>query len=181
VTSVQVVTLGGSVITQTVTTSLPTMGQDKVTPKSKTGSTIGIAIGAAVGAVLAVLAAVFGCLWYRRRQDPMLDSSSSTLFPRRNISVLSKTGLLGTRTSTQALDTYESTSPTSERRNSRPLVFDQRLNPSAFMTHDDGSRTSVLTMQDERDYTRTLNVCHGLFARKCLANPMQIRNPDPVD
>jgi cell wall integrity and stress response component len=157
---VQVVTLGGSVITQTVTTSVPTVSQDKLTPKSKTGSTIGIAIGAAIAAVAAILAIVFGCLWYRRRHDPTDNNNNNgTLFPRRNTSVLSKTGLLGTRMSTHATDPYESTSPTSERRNSRPLVFDQRLNPNAFMTHDDGSRTSVVTMQDERDYTRTLNVC----------------------
>jgi len=46
------------------------------------------------------------------------------------------------------------------RRNSRPLVYDQRLNPAALMQNWEmnGSRTSVNTMQDQRDYSRPLNV-----------------------
>jgi hypothetical protein len=45
---------------------------------------------------------------------------------------------------------------TSSRRNSRPLVYDQRLNPSAlFANHDNGSRIS---MQDQQDYSRPLGV-----------------------
>lgn len=56
------------------------------------------------------------------------------------------------------VDSSDNTSPMAERRTSRPAVSDQRLNPNAFMQHDDGSRTSVNTMQDNRDYTRTLNV-----------------------
>lgn len=45
----------------------------------------------------------------------------------------------------------------SQRRHSRPLVYDQRLNPSAlFMNADaNGSRVS---MQDHQDYTRPLNL-----------------------
>jgi hypothetical protein len=49
----------------------------------------------------------------------------------------------------------------SSRRNSRPLVYDQRLNPSAlFANHDNGSRIS---MQDQQDYSR----------------PLGVMNPDP--
>lgn len=53
------------------------------------------------------------------------------------------------------------------RRGSRPMVFDQRLNPVAIMQHWDlnGSRASVGTMQDQRDYSR----------------PLGVTNPDPVD
>ena len=47
------------------------------------------------------------------------------------------------------------------RRSSQPLVYDQRLNPSAlFGAHDNGSRVS---MQDNADYSR----------------PLGIANPDP--
>lgn len=54
-----------------------------------------------------------------------------------------------------------------DRRNSRPLVYDQRLNPAALMQNwqHNGSRASVGTMQDQRDYSR----------------PLGVTNPDPVD
>jgi len=46
----------------------------------------------------------------------------------------------------------------SERRASRPFVYDQRLNPSAlFANHDNGSRVS---MQDQQDYSRPLGVAN---------------------
>lgn len=53
------------------------------------------------------------------------------------------------------------------RRDSRPLVFDQRLNPAAIMSswEANGSRTSIGTMHDQRDYSR----------------PLGVMNPDPVD
>lgn len=53
------------------------------------------------------------------------------------------------------------------RRDSRPLVYDQRLNPAALMHHweNNNSRASIGTMHDQRDYSRPLNVT----------------NPDPVD
>lgn len=93
----------------------------------------------------------------------------------RNTSVLSKTGLLGSaekgylppvHTASHRSNTgmdIDGFTPISERRHSRPLFYDQRLNPSALMDNDNNSRASIVTMQDNRDYTRTLNV----------------RNPDP--
>lgn len=53
------------------------------------------------------------------------------------------------------------------RRNSRPLMFDQRLNPVAIMSNweANGSRASIGTMQDQRDYSR----------------PLGVTNPDPLD
>lgn len=49
----------------------------------------------------------------------------------------------------------------SERRSSRPLVYDQRLNPSAlFANFDNGSRVS---MQDGADYSRPLGVANPDF------------------
>lgn len=54
------------------------------------------------------------------------------------------------------------TSGRDSRRNSRPLVYDQRLNPAALMQNWElnGSRTSVNTMQDQRDYSRPLNIAN---------------------
>ena len=55
---------------------------------------------------------------------------------------------------------YEQPGSQSSRRNSRPLVYDQRLNPHALMQHYDlnGSHTSIGTMQDQHDYSRPLGV-----------------------
>ncbi|KAK5127887.1 hypothetical protein LTR85_005004 [Meristemomyces frigidus] len=50
----------------------------------------------------------------------------------------------------------------SERRHSRPLVYDQRLNPSALFMNADGNGSRV-SMQDQQDYSR----------------PLGIMNPDP--
>lgn len=50
------------------------------------------------------------------------------------------------------------TSANLERRDSRPLFVDQRLNPNALMVHSDASRTSVATLQDNADYSRPLEV-----------------------
>jgi cell wall integrity and stress response component len=103
----------------------------------------------------------------------------------RNTSVLSKTGLLSSVGTAADMEKFhddsatghkyhgsESTapipnSPDGDRRNSRPLVYDQRLNPAALMEHweRNGSRASIGTMQDQRDYSR----------------PLGVTNPDPLD
>jgi len=94
---------------------------------------------------------------------------------QRNTSVHSKAGLLGeksgypptiqTRFSTHDLgiSSHEGSgtspvSPMSERRMSKPLVYDQRLNPNALMANDNGSHTSLRTLDDHRDYGRMLKV-----------------------
>ncbi|KKY23359.1 putative wsc4-like protein [Diplodia seriata] len=65
----------------------------------------------------------------------------------------------------QSSDPSDAMTPNSERRNSRPLFYDQRLNPQPFMNLDNGSHGSIVSIEDNRDYTRTLNV----------------RNPDPPE
>lgn len=166
------------------------------------GAIAGIVIG--VVAALAILA-LGAFLLYRRRRQQEQEAAvaaaaagvSEKLPPKRNTSVLSKSGLLGggaildhndntnpfdepanAGTASQrhsmlfgagALGTegvspvspLETTNSGDSRRNSKPMVYDQRLNPSAlFASHDNGSRVS---MQDGADYSRTLGV----------------RNPDP--
>lgn len=48
------------------------------------------------------------------------------------------------------------------RRHSRPLVYDQRLNPNAIFANAEarGSRVSIGTMQDNNDYSRPLGVAN---------------------
>lgn len=142
------------------------------------GAIAGIVVGSVVG--IALIGAVVFVLLSRHKRNKGTDDSeapATALPPRRNTSTLSKTGLLKTekdpfpppvvtttnRSSSHGLDTTDSISPISERRNSRPLVYDQRLNPTALMDLDNGSHASIITIEDNRDYTRTLNV----------------RNPDP--
>ena len=107
--------------------------------------------------------------------------------PGRQASVLSRTGLLSSdpaHATTERPDLYVNTSQgqmsrrpsvgasvmmgesapqsastaTAERRNSRLIYVDQRLNPNALMLGDNGSQTSLGTIQDNRDYTRPLGV-----------------------
>jgi cell wall integrity and stress response component len=150
-------------------------------PRLSNGAVIATAVASVIAGIV-LIAGILICLfcWRRRKRDQPFEHNTPNAYPQRNPSVLSKAGLLGARASLHGVDSYDTTSPVSERRNSRPVVFDQRLNPNAFMQHDDGSRTSVVTMQDNRDYTRTLNVSvirhHLLFLTDLL---IQIRNPDP--
>jgi hypothetical protein len=136
-------------------------------------------IAAAVIAAFFGLAFIAGALflcWRRRnrREDGEIKGASSRDM-QRNISVHSKAGLLdktyvptiNTRISTHGLDMNSSdgttpVSPMSERRKSQPLMYDQRLNPNALMVNDNGSHTSLRTLDDHRDYGRMLKVRHSL-------------------
>lgn len=53
------------------------------------------------------------------------------------------------------------------RRHSKPLVYDQRLNPSALFANADanGSRVSI---QDQHDYSRPLGVINPDFRASTL-------------
>jgi cell wall integrity and stress response component len=157
-------TVSGNVITATVTV-VPTglsSGTDKGTKaKMSSGSVVAIVVAVVVSVVVLLSAVIIGWCCYRRKRRPAYPGGSGDGFPERTTSVLSRAGLLGKRGSGNLVDAYsKDTSPTStsEKRSSLPLVIDQRLNPNALMVHDDGSRVSFVSMQDNRDYTRTLNV-----------------------
>ena len=45
----------------------------------------------------------------------------------------------------------------SSRRHSKPLVYDQRLNPSALFANPEAN-TSRVSMQDQQDYSRPLGI-----------------------
>ncbi|KAL0263217.1 hypothetical protein SLS55_002195 [Diplodia seriata] len=123
---------------------------------------------------------VFFLMRMRRKQEQTAqdtENGSAGVTPQRNVSTLSRTGLLRSgekdytatlppiNTARQSSDPSDAMTPNSERRNSRPLFYDQRLNPQPFMNLDNGSHGSIVSIEDNRDYTRTLNV----------------RNPDPPE
>jgi cell wall integrity and stress response component len=182
------------------------------------GAIAGIVI--AVLAFLALLAAVIFLLW-RRRQHNTTDpnnphgypemASAANPRPRRNVSVLSKVGLLARSNHDPVPDDEaepssagpthsarhsaffaagaaggsDGVSPSSplgpqsqhsaslyqmdSRRHSKPLVYDQRLNPSALFANADANGSRV-SMADNTDYSRPLDFGTGRLA---------IRNPDP--
>ncbi|KAF2085246.1 hypothetical protein K490DRAFT_75293 [Saccharata proteae CBS 121410] len=175
VTQVTLITVSGSIVTQTVTTT-PNIGEGAnsgvTSKKSVSGGAIaGAVIGGIAGAGL-IGALIFWLLLRHRRQKEQTVENGSEHggTPQRNVSTLSRTGLLRgaaekdyfptlppltTRNSAHLAD---SVSPGSERRNSIPLFHDQRLNPTPFMDLPNGSHSSIITIEDNRDYTRTLNV-----------------------
>jgi len=95
-------------------------------------------------------------------EDQEAHASNSNF--HRNASVLSKMGLLEkqpppTATSStlrnSTIEPFENMTPTmSERRQSGPVFIDQRLNPSLMFAHENGSRASMMTIEDNQDYGR---------------------------
>ncbi|KAK3656544.1 hypothetical protein LTR56_002891 [Elasticomyces elasticus] len=210
VTSVRVITVSGAAVTQTVTSTPLSVPDDNANAlplqrkRMSGGAIAGIAIGALVG--LAALLFGFFLLWRRRRENDDNETPPAVVgrgpkSPRRNISVLSRTGLLSRGQPTSMVETnpYDEglhvhtgqnsvrhsmlfgatavgaeggVSPVSPlgsthdndstKRYSRPMVYDQRLNPSALFANGEASRSRV-SMQDQQDYSR----------------PLGIANPDP--
>ncbi|PVI06322.1 hypothetical protein DM02DRAFT_649833 [Periconia macrospinosa] len=178
-TSVRTISMSNSVVTETIVTTPSSTPIDTSTEKSSsnTGAIVGGVVGGVVG-LAALTGGIFFALWRRRRQHRTEQDDDGQSGMQRNVSTMSKSGLLRTekpaayppaiatnfpRRQSRNLD-QESISPISgsDRRNSRPMV-DQRLNPSAIFVLDNSSRGSLGSMDDSRDYHRPLNV----------------RNPDP--
>ncbi|KAF2638550.1 hypothetical protein P280DRAFT_519998 [Massarina eburnea CBS 473.64] len=172
-TSTRIVTQSGMVMTQTVITT-PTAQplQENRKSSSNTGAIVGGAVGGVVG-LAAVAGMIVFLLFRRRRQRDEYEDESGV---HRNVSTLSRSGLIRSEKlpaypspiatnirQSRTLD-QESISPISSSRGrmSRHMT-DQRLNPSTVMYFDNPSSGSVGTIDDSRDYNRTLNV----------------RNPDP--
>jgi cell wall integrity and stress response component len=181
------VTEGGAIVTRTVIytpSQSPSASSIAVeTGKSEGGSNVGAIAGGVAGGVVGLLAIAGGLiffLWRRRKQQrEALENSNGggSGGITRNTSTMSKAGLLGgatemehqypariatnysTRNSRYGGD-QDSTSPTSNRRNSQPLMIDSRLNPNAVMTFAGAnlSRDSIASLDDSRDYGRQLNV-----------------------
>ena len=192
VTSAEAITVGGSVVTNYITTTpsvvpkaSPANEMPQQTSKGlSSGAVAGITVAGVLGAGLIIAALIFLLCWRRRKSAPQDNEGR----PKRNTSVLSRVGLLRNsnnseeRPSGRAEPTLPqirttglppSDGPSSaltmgssqmgeNRRFSRPLFSDNRLNPNALMTQTNLSRTSVSTLQDNQDYSR----------------PLEVRNPD---
>ena len=190
-------TVSGARITQTVTSTPfvnPGMDeQDQQMSRSgiSRGAIAGIVIGALLGLAAVLLAALL--IWRRKRrqdaEEAAAESGSGARPMKRNVSVLSKTGLIsrGTRPVSMAENNYdegyssvrhsmlfggagaaaEPSSPlggsqdnaSSTRRHSRPMVYDQRLNPSALFANAEANGSRV-SMQDTQDYSRPLGIAN---------------------
>lgn len=168
---------GGVVVTQTVVftpTSSPALTENKK-DSSNVGAIVGGVVGG-VGGLAAVVGGVIFFLWRRRRQQRQEEEEARQSGVQRNTSTMSKAGLLRSEKSqvpqyppqihtnitrnSRIMQDSDSISPisASDKRSSRPYIFDQRLNPSAIMTFENTSRGSFASMDDSRDYGRTLNV-----------------------
>lgn len=189
VTNTQVVTISGAVVTQTVTSTpkpAATSGSVQEIPTAKSSNNTAAIVGGVVGGLagLLLIAALLFFLWRRHDNERMSNARKLD----RNASVLSKAGLLAAGRNKDPEKSMEETNYGSQRHsamyneasgspisapgatydrsgslarsNSRPLVYDQRLNPAALMENwqMNGSRSSVNTMQDQRDYSRPLGI-----------------------
>lgn len=167
-------------ITSTPSETAAASGSTAEFHQESSGLSSGAVAGLTVGVIAATaLAALFlFCCWRRRKREKESGGIN------RNTSVLSKAGLLrhasdtgspvrpasayipssAPRLDTQIPSIGISGPPSAagsgmlERSDSRPLFRDQRLNPNALMLHNDASRTSVGTLQDDKDYSRPLEV-----------------------
>jgi len=187
-TSIQTITQGGSTIVQimTVTPTAPATANLPAQQRGSGGISGGLIAAAVVASILGV--ALIGALvWFfmrKRRRDnddhdekygDINDDPSSPSNLNRNISTHSKAGLLDRGYNTAAAarmsrvsstngpemsstDGISPVTPNSERRSSRLVMYDQRLNPNALMVIDNGSRTSLNTLDDHRDYGRQLKI-----------------------
>ncbi|KAF1812455.1 hypothetical protein P152DRAFT_363831, partial [Eremomyces bilateralis CBS 781.70] len=172
--SVILTTVSGSVVTQTVTAP-PTPPMLPAKSARSPGSTAGIVIGAVGGAALLIGIACWAIWRRRRRQEETSDNEKFQVEnrPSRNSSTLKKGGFLSkvyhanqgvpagsgdSGNSGGENSASNGITPTSERRLSKPLVYDQRLNPVTLAANNT-SRASLNTLQDNQDYSaRILNV-----------------------
>ncbi|CAK4031065.1 Cell wall integrity and stress response component 4 [Lecanosticta acicola] len=196
VTSLVLTTISGDVVTQTVTTTPmatvdPYPHSDKMQLQRKDGLGGGAIAGVVIGVLagLALLALAGFLLWRRKRNNDDAENNGTTdkKKPSRNVSVLSKAGLLArARPSMGERDTddhfhvnpttgansvrhsmlfsgADGVSPVSPldsndtRRGSQPMVYDQRLNPSVLFANQEANGSRI-SMQDQQDYSRPLGV-----------------------
>lgn len=172
-TNVQVVTQSGQIVTQTITTT-PSIPANSNQGARKTGIAPGYIAAAVIAGLLGLVFLLAGIWLFMRRKENRDGEkgfqAGSSRDMQRNVSVHSKAGLLANRNNVPAINTRFSgqplmmddgvtpVSPMSERRKSQPLIWDQRLNPNALMANENGSKTSLNTIDDHRDYGRTLQV-----------------------
>ncbi|EMD92761.1 hypothetical protein COCC4DRAFT_139371 [Bipolaris maydis ATCC 48331] len=180
VTVPTLVTESGNVVTRTVVITPSAPASAPANNDSKDSPNVGAIAGGVAGGIvglLAIIGIVFFVLWKRRRQQREEQEGGGGI--QRNVSTMSRAGLLGGRaekpptpltttfSSQRSRSNEESITPItpSTRRLSQPILVDSRLNPAAVLTFHGAnlSRESLGSIDDSRDYGRQLNV----------------RNPDP--
>ena len=139
---------------------------------SNAGKVAGLFVGLAALIILAAAAMLFYC-WRRRYHDPAMlaaGSADGTSPPRTRDRSMSQLGLIGgdsavmgertlSRLSTGTWGGVAASgdSPTSpDRRSSNARIVDQRLDPATLWNpiHQNSSRVSLRSLQDDRDYSR---------------------------
>lgn len=174
VPSVSIKTVSGAIIYVTTTpTTNPLASQPQVVANRRSGisggAIAGIVVGAIIGAALLGFL-LFFCCRGRRGEDEAGEKSLD-----RNESGPGRAGLLGVFLRTPAStpqDTPKIGGVPKERpmsgvasshmsdatHGSRPIYLDSRLNPAAIIPYGNASQTSLATLQDDRDYSRPLEV-----------------------
>lgn len=178
----------GVTIVRTVTstpTLSPVAGSQSGSSTKSSGTSPGIIAAAVVASVLGLLVLAVGAyfLWRRRRRDEQnekfgglnddpspsnLNRNASThskarLLERHHPPTISTTRVSQGRDNSSSSDAVSPVTPKSDQRHSRQMMYDQRLNP--VMVLDNGSRTSVATLEDHRDYGRMLKVSDVFVGR----------------
>jgi cell wall integrity and stress response component len=180
ITTVQTIT--GQVQTITITPTAPPKSSALTAQQygkagffSDAGKVAGLFVGLAMIILLVAAGAIFFCWRRRHRNDkmlpPMADTNGSTPIRSRSRS-MSELGLMdgvsqGEKQTLPHITTGmwnmsggSGGSPTglspTNKRNSAARIVDQRLDPGAVWSpeHDNSSRISVRSLQDDRDYSR---------------------------
>lgn len=202
VTSVIMTTISGDVVTQTVTTTpmvAPGSHSDQIPLEAQhqglgSGAIAGIVIGVLAG--IALIGAAAFLLWRRKRNDGDAENGGSG--PKkgmsRNVSVLSKAGLLArTRTSMGERDNDDScyvTPPTGQNSVRHSMLFTgaEGVSPVSPLdsSHSNGSGKSARDMvYDQRLNPSALFANHENGSRISMqdqqdySRPLGIANPDP--
>lgn len=135
-----------------------------VPEKEKSGIPTGTAVGIAVGVLgfVAILGAIGVLLWMRRRRR-----QQEAMVERSNSGRGSSAGMMSTPR-TEMASIWDSEQLSGNRRNSRIMPHDPRMDPFAgnLYTRENKSRESINTIQDNHDYSRKV---------------LRTTNPDPDD
>ncbi len=169
-TSLQTVTAGGTTQIQTVTVVPTAIGQGSDSnngsdPEAEqSGLTTGAAVGIAVGIIgfIAILAAIGVFFWLRRRR-----LNQQAMVERSNSGRGSSAGMMSTPR-TEMASVWDSEQLSGNRRNSRVMPHDPRMDPFAanLYNRENKSRESINTIQDNHDYSRKV---------------LRTTNPDPPE
>ncbi len=182
---VQTVTVGGTLMTVTVT---PAGGMTSSNQADITSQSNGIGVGAAVGIAIAAIAVLVGagvvalCVWRRRRQREEAAVMFNSPSPRGSSAGMMnapKAAEAGGATPPYAVSrnpmdgsTWESDQSGGKRR-STLMPIDPRIDPAhsgIYNRNENKSHDSVNTLRDDQDYSRRVHQPNKV---------LRAMNPDP--